>query len=197
MEQRASDDVDGHGLSTSARLLRRIHAGDDLALELLYDRFLGYLRRFAHGRIPRWARGGMDTGDVVQDVLVRAFGRLDTFEPRQRQALRSYLRRAVRNRITDEVRRQERVGPPEAVDPDALPSNASPLSEAVASETRRRYMDALARLSPADREAVVARLELNYSYKQIALMTGRETPDAARMAVKRVLLRIAEDMDAR
>ena len=41
---------------------------------------------------------------------------------------------------------------------------------------------------------MVARLELGYNYSQIALAAGRPSVDAARMAVRRALLRLAEEM---
>ena len=42
---------------------------DPDAVELLCAQYLP-LRRWARGRLPRGARGAMDTNDVVQDVLV-------------------------------------------------------------------------------------------------------------------------------
>jgi RNA polymerase sigma-70 factor (ECF subfamily) len=185
----------GSSDSTSVRLLARARLGDHHAVELLFGRLLPYLRRWAHGRLPRWARKGLDTADIVQDVLVRVFSRLDGFEPRQRQALRAYLRQAVRNRIRDELRHHQRVGHAVDVDQDALPSTASPHSDAVSAERWEKYRSALTRLSENDREAVVARLELGYSYEQIALMSGRRSPDAARMAVKRAVLQLARHLN--
>jgi RNA polymerase sigma-70 factor, ECF subfamily len=194
MAEPASKAPPPHSSSTSARLLLRARRGDEGALEELFARLLVYLRRWAHGRLPRWARRGVDTVDIVQDVLIRAFGRLDVFEPRQRQALRAYLRQAVRNRINDELRRFDRTGPSITLEIEpAAPT--SPLADAIANETRQRYVEALGRLQEAERELVVARLELEYSYEQIALMTGRKTADAARMAVRRALLRLAESMN--
>ena len=40
----------------------------------------------------------------------------------------------------------------------------------------------------------MARLELGYNYSQIAVATGRPTVDAVRMAVRRALLHLAEEM---
>jgi RNA polymerase sigma-70 factor, ECF subfamily len=185
----------GSSDSTSVRLLARARLGDHQAAELLFGRLLPYLRRWAHGRLPRWARNGLDTADIVQDVLVRVFNRLDGFEPRQRQALRAYLRQAVRNRIRDELRHHQRIGPAVDVDQDALPSTASPHADAVSVEKWARYRAALDGLSESDREAVVARLELGYSYEQIALMTGRRSADAARMAVRRAVLQLARQLN--
>jgi hypothetical protein len=41
----------------------------------------------------------------------------------------------------------------------------------------------------------VSRLDLNYSYEQIALITSRATANAARVAVRRALVKLAEEMD--
>ena len=185
-------------VSTSVRLLLRARGGDLDARDLLFGRLLHYLRRWTHGRLPRWARRtGLDTGDIVQDVLLRAIGRLDTFEPRQQQALRAYLRQAVRNRINDVLRSAERTGLSVDIEDVDLPSSASPLADAIGNDNRRRYQTALSRLDDEDRELIVGRLELDYSYEQLALLTGRKTPDAARMALRRALLLLAERMDGR
>ena len=50
-------------------------------------------------------RGAIDTSDLVQDTLQQTFVRLGGFGARQASALRAYLRRAVENRIRDELRR--------------------------------------------------------------------------------------------
>ena len=42
---------------------------------------------------------------------------------------------------------------------------------------------------------VIARVELQQSYAQIAAAYGKASPDAARMAVTRALVRLAEEMD--
>ena len=45
-----------------------------------------------------------------------------------------------------------------------------------------------------DRKAIVASIELGYSYDQIALMLGKPSAEAARLAVRRALLRLGEEM---
>ena len=50
-------------------------------------------------------RGGVATSDLVQDVLHHTFARLTWFESKHVSALRAYLRRAVENRVQDELRR--------------------------------------------------------------------------------------------
>jgi DNA-directed RNA polymerase specialized sigma24 family protein len=47
-------------------------------------------------------------------------------------------------------------------------------------------------LAPRDRELIVARIEAEWSFAEIAQRFGSGTPDAARMAVSRALKRLAE-----
>ena len=71
----------------------------------------------------------------------------------------------------------------------------SPLEAAIGSETLERYETALARLSEAEREAVVTRVEFGLSYGEVAEVLGKPSADAARMAVVRALVRLAREMD--
>ena len=57
-----------------------------------------------------------------------------------------------------------------------------------------RYEAALASLSDDDREAIVARVELGGTYEEVAIALGKPSADAARMAVGRALLKLAEGM---
>jgi RNA polymerase sigma-70 factor (ECF subfamily) len=146
--------------------------------------------------LPRWARRGEETADIVQDALVGILGNLDRFEPRRTRALEAYLRQAVRNRVRDLVRRHERRGVDEVLESDPPGPSRSPLDEVLESDAAERFRCACAALPDGERDLVVARLELGYSYEQIALITGRNSPDAARMALKRALVRLAERMAA-
>lgn len=186
---------DSDGTNDSERLLRRGAAGDQSAINALWERHLPRLRRWAHGRLPRWARGFADTGDIVQDALLRTFRRLDRFEPRGSEALQAYLREAVRNRIRDEIRRASRHAMAPETDAERTAPDPSPFDEAVESEARRQYRAALLRLDDADRELIVSRLELHYSYEQIALISDRATANAARVAVRRAVVKLVDVMD--
>ena len=100
--------------SSSLHLFRRARRGDSSALDALFARHLPRLRRWAHGRLPKWARSVADTTDLVQDVLLQTFRRLANFEPRRDQALQAYLRMAIDNRsamkyvASDDVRLRNR-----------------------------------------------------------------------------------------
>jgi RNA polymerase sigma-70 factor (ECF subfamily) len=181
----------------SHELLRRARAGDQQALGRLFERYMPWLYRWAHGRLPVWARHSMDTADVVQETLLQTVRNLGTFEPQREGALLGYLRRSLVNRIRDLFRYASRHPVPEDLDnleDSVLYEGASPLDQAIDEQDQRRYQDALARLSAGERDAIIGRLELGYSYEQLALILKKPTPGAARVAVRRALLRLSDEM---
>src|SRR5262245_46301218 len=92
----------------SALLLVRARAGDPQALNVLYERYLSPLQRWARGRLPPWARSLADTDDMVQETLLRSLRGVDAFEPHRTGAFLCYLREGVLNRMKDEMRRAKR-----------------------------------------------------------------------------------------
>lgn len=183
------------GLDSTFDLVERAKSGDSDALNRLFARFLPPLRRWASGRLPRWTRDLMDTDDLVQETVLRSVRRIDAFESRHEGALQAYLRQAVVNRIRDEVRRTKRSPIAAELDENKSDGQASPLDEAIGRQAVERYEAALERLRPEEREAVVARIEMDGSYQQVAQALGKPSADAARMAVSRALLRLAEEMN--
>jgi len=177
-------------ISTGA-LLERYRRGRSSAIEILLAREASSLRRWARGRLPRWARPLIDTDDIIQSALLRTLPHFERFEPRHKRALAAYLRRAVQAQIVDELRRVRCRPNTEALDderPIDLPSaEPSQLEHLMDAENAARFSTALAQLKERDRVAVVARLRLQYSYEQIAISLGLRSPDSARMVVTRAL----------
>ena len=186
---------DAPGLDSTFDLVQRAKAGDRDAVDRIFARHLPALRRWASGRLPRWTRDLMDTDDLVQETVVRAVTRIESFEPRHEGALQAYLRQAIVNRIRDEVRRSVRAPASTPLDDNEADRAASPLDEAIGREAVDRYEAALARLRPEEREAIVVRVEMDGSYQEVAQALGKPSADAARMAVSRALLRLAEEMN--
>jgi RNA polymerase sigma factor (sigma-70 family) len=181
-------------LHSSLTLLERAQAGDRAALESLIARYLPRLQRWATGRLPRWARDMADTQDLVQETLFQTFRRIERFESRGEGALQAYLRQAVLNRIREELRRKKRRPPRSELDPAVEDHRRSPLEEAIGQEAIERYERGLERLRPEDRELVVARIELGYTNREVADLLGKPTPNAARMATERAIVRLAKEM---
>lgn len=150
------------------------------------------LSRWARGRLPRWARARMDTEDLVQEAFFGLFRRLPYVEPKRRGALRAYLKQAIRNRIRDEVRRAGQVEVSGVTTDPRVDPDTSPLAALIAAENKKLYRQALAQLAEGDRELIVGRMDLGFSYEQLALATGRPSADAARVAVRRALVRLSE-----
>jgi RNA polymerase sigma-70 factor (ECF subfamily) len=180
---------------TTLSLLDRANSGDRQAFDELFSRCVPALQRWASGRLPRTARGMTETADVVQDAVLNTLRQLSTFVPEREGSLQAYLRRAVMNRIRDELRRVARRPTDQLFEEYLGESDApSPLDQAIGREAVERYERALARLAPIEREAIIARLELGYTYEQVAEAVGRPSPDAARVALRRALVRLAQEM---
>ena len=73
--------------------------------------------------------------------------------------------------------------------------DTSPLDAAIGQEALDCYDAALGRLRPEDCEAVVTRVEFGLSFQEVARALGKPSADAARMAVVRALVRLAEEID--
>jgi RNA polymerase sigma-70 factor (ECF subfamily) len=176
---------------TTFALLFRAKAGDRSALDELCGRYLPRLRRWAHGRLPASSRSATDTDDLVQETLAHVTGHIDRFDPRHEGAFQAYLREAILNRIRSEVRRvngrlvetmgSERPGP-------------SPMEEAIGAELLERYEAALMRVTPEDREAIIARVEMGLTWSEIAEALNKNGSESAQITVKRALLRLAREM---
>lgn len=178
----------------SLDLLERAKAGEKAALDQLMARYWPRMRRWASGRLPQWTRDMADTEDLVQESMLQTFRRIDRFEVRHEAGLQAYLRQAVLNRIRDEFRRKGRRPTASPLDSQHPTSDASPLEMAIGAEAVERYEQALERLRPEDRDAIVARIEMGYSNEEIAAALRKPSPNAARMAVERALVRLAEEM---
>lgn len=179
---------------STLELLHRVQAGDRAALDPLYRRYLPRLRSWARGRLPAHARGHLDTEDLVQDVLLRTLRHVETMDASARGCFQAYTRQAVLNAIRNRVARwREQVPPTGFLERQADPA-PSPLEETVGRDAMDRFETALARLSPDDREMVVARVEFRCSFQEIADEYGKASADAARMAVKRAVVKLATEM---
>lgn len=185
-------------VDSSMELWERARKGDSGALNRLFACCLPRLHRWAHGRVPTWARDGADTADFVQETVLHTLRRLDAFEPQREGALLAYLRRALLNRIRDQFRlfsRRPDVGSlSDELEEQVAGDDESPLDAAISRADQQRYRAALVRLRPIDRRAIVASIELGYSYEQLALVLNKPSAPAARLAVRRALIRLGREM---
>jgi RNA polymerase sigma factor (sigma-70 family) len=181
-------------LDTTAVLLTRAQAGDGDALNQLLATYLPRLNRWAHGRLPQMYRDLADTNDLIQETLIQTIKRLPSFELTHEGGFYAYLRQAVLNRIRNEIRRAQGQPRRVAVDDNHGDSAPSPLDVVIGRQAVARYEQALARLRPEERDAIIVRLELGCTYEEVASALNKPTVDAARMAVRRAIVRLVAEM---
>ena len=184
----------GDNRESTASLLVKVRAGDEEARTRLVVRHLGLLRRWAHGRIPPRARRLADTSDLVQTTLLNTLDGVKKFEPRREGAFLAYLRTILLNEIRALLRRVDRRPQMAPLPSDVRDFRPSPLAEAIGAQALESYEAAVADLTEEQRQAVVLRVEMDFTYPQVAEAMGSSSPDAARMLVARALVHLSEIM---
>jgi RNA polymerase sigma-70 factor, ECF subfamily len=181
---------------STIHLIERARAGDQQAVDRLFERHMKPLQRWASGRLPRWARDVSDTDDLVQETLLQTFKRIGHFEPRGSGALLAYLRQAILNRVREELRRKgRRPDGSRLTGVDLASELSSPLEQAIGQEALDRYDRALQRLKPEEQNAILGRVELGYTYEELAEALDKPSAEAARKAAQRALVRLAQEME--
>ena len=134
-----------------------------------------------------------DPDDIAQDALLKAITKLDQFDPR-RGSMEGWLWRIVANTAKDATRRArlralltERLGRREPVVIDL---------EDVAIErlSARELLEAMARLSPRDRELLGLRFVADLDTESVGEIVGLSA-ESARRAVGRALARLRGVLD--
>ena len=124
-----------------------------------------------------------------------ALERVKDFEYRKDGAFLAYLRRTLQNKIRDEIRRADRRPVHLALTEGRPAQDPSPLESAIAVETLERYEHAMSKLSETHQEAVMLRIELGFTYVEMADAMNASSANAARMLVSRALVKLAKAMD--
>jgi RNA polymerase sigma-70 factor, ECF subfamily len=179
---------------STLHVLERAQRGDEVAAKILIERASPAVRRWASGRLPRYARHDGDTEDVVQEVLLRTLRRIKRFQYRTVGSLQAYLRQAVVNRIRDLIRGSKKRGSEPGVDPEPRDWLPSPLEVVIMRQQLDRFLEALRKLRPADRQVIVWRIELGYTAEEIATKLGKSKA-AAGMTVTRAMTRLAQELN--
>jgi RNA polymerase sigma-70 factor (ECF subfamily) len=181
-------------LLLTSELLHQAKLGDPAALGTLVARYLPRLKRWASGRLPRYARSVFETTDLVNEVLLKAIEKLDRIEERAPGAFQAYVRQAILNRIKDEIRWAQRRSGSSEISETLADARPSPLENAIGADLSDRFERACERLTEEERILVHLRIELDFGYEEIAAITDRPSADAARMAVRRSVRKLAEIM---
>jgi len=185
---------DAESSERSFVLLRRAQAGDSQAIERIIARYHPRIERWASGRLPGYARSLLDTGDVIQEAMIKVIRNLPRIQINEEKGLLPYFRKTIDNLVRDEIRKHARMGGGDALQGNERAPGPSPLEEAIGRDVRERYERALAKLRPEEQHAILLRVELDCDWAFVADEMGKPTPDAARVAVSRALVRLAEEL---
>lgn len=172
--------------TTDVRLIAEWMAGDQRAASALVARHADPLARFV---ASQGFRG--DVQELVQDTFVRAFGSLDSF--RGDSAFRTWLFTIARRLVLDARRAERRRRDVSSVEENDAVSEYNALDGLIASESERKMKEAIARLSPTQREVFRLRVSDGMSYKEIAEVAGT-TEGAARVHYHNALRLIKESL---
>ena len=157
-------------------LVRRCVAGDVVAWEEIVQRY----NRRIYNICYRFAGSGDDAQDLTQEVFIKMFRTLNTYDV-ERGAFMTWVTTITRNLLVDHFRKSKQDRVTESL--DTTPSeheDAMPLSEKIEDkaptadlsvqnrETRELIHNALQKLSPELREAVILRDLQDMDYKDIA-----------------------------
>jgi len=158
-------------MPTDAELVASALRGSEAAFRELVVRF----ERPVYALILRMVREPETAEDLAQEVFVKAFRRLSSYDPRRKFA--SWLFKVAHNATIDHLRRSELETVPLAAEREeggglmAVLADTATESPAAAAERRdmaRALERAIAGLRPEYREAVVLRYVEGLSYEEIA-----------------------------
>jgi len=159
-----------------ADVVRRILAGEDHLYEVLVDRYKNRLFRF----IARYTNDAEDARDVAQEVFVKVYGALDSYDPRYRFS--TWLFRIAGNAAIDHLRRRKMKTVSLEVPDDGgeggsktldLPDLKPDPFEDLARQRLRKALDAAIERLPDDyRELISLRHYGEMPYEEIAELKG-------------------------
>lgn len=178
-------------------LVKRCLTGDDSAWEAL----LRAHNRKIYNLCYRFTGNTTEAEDLTQEVFIKIFQTLRTFDPVQGQ-FTTWLNRVARNHLVDHYRRtrHDRAttsldDQEEGFDPKAGASSG-PSSEVEARERKELLQTALGRLSPDMREVIILRDLQELDYAEIAVVLGvpagtvKSRINRGRLELARVLKRM-------
>jgi RNA polymerase sigma-70 factor (ECF subfamily) len=161
-----------------AALIRRCIGGDAAAWEEIVQRY----HRRIYNICYRFAGSGDDAQDLTQEVFIKMYKTLNTFDA-ERAAFMTWVTTITRNLLVDHFRKTKHDRMTDSLDaPVSEHEDAMPLSDKIedsglppdarvqSRETRESVHQALQKLSPELREAVILRDLQDMDYKEIAMI---------------------------
>jgi RNA polymerase sigma-70 factor (ECF subfamily) len=190
--------------AATRELLRRVHDGDDDALEKLLETQRDYLRKLVDLRMEDELRGRVDPSDVVQETLMVVSRRVDDFLDRRPTSFRLWVRRKAIERLIEN--RRKHLADKRSVRRELNLSDASSMAVArnflrgtpsrslERREMAERVRRAMSELGEIDREVILLRHVEELSNGEVAEILELD-PDTASKRYGRAVRRLATKMN--
>jgi RNA polymerase sigma-70 factor (ECF subfamily) len=191
----------------TAALLESASQGDDIAVDVLLERFLPGLEAFIRLRQGKLLRAKESAADLVQSVCREILQHMDRYQYRGEAQFRHWLYSTAMRKISNkyEYYRAERRDAAREISPPAMGANSStaepillqqyasvctPSRLAVAHEEMARIEAAFERLPEDQREIILMSRMIGLSHKEIAEALGT-TDGNVRVRLSRALAKLA------
>lgn len=183
-----------------SRLFVRARGGSREALGTLFERYAPRLHALIRFRLGPQLRRRLESRDILQVTLMRAFQGIERFEGSGSGSLMAWLGTIARDEICDQAdfhRRQKR----DAARQAPLDERVDGLAEEIRSEVSRlqlledseRLERALDTLGESQREVILLRNYEELSFREIGERLGK-SPDACRMQLARAMTALTLEM---
>ena len=171
-------------LSTTLALVSKAQEGDSAALNEICRRYQQRLQRVIRVRLGPQLRRLVDDEDILQETLLAAIQSFDHFSVRSEATLLNWLSRIAERQILHAARfhsAKKRAGPEVEPGQTTLPGGGPTPTQALAhAESTAAVDECLGQLPEHLREIIVLREFLGASWEEVAVESGRPSPDAAR-----------------
>ncbi len=190
-------------------LLDLVRDGDDLATGRLLERHRDALHRMAEMRLDPKIRQRIDASDIIQEVMIEANRRLQTYLENPIMPFHLWLRQMTTDRIID-AHRRHRVSKKRSVDLEQAPVVASnldhstiqfgpqitdgeltPAAAAIRNELQRKFEEAVDEMDDIDKEIIVMRHFEKLTNQEVAHVLKLSEP-AASMRYLRAMRRLRQ-----
>lgn len=184
-------------------LLQRARQGSETALNELFDRVAGRLLALIRLRLGRSLRSRLESRDILQATLLKAFLRLDQLRDEDAATLMAWLARIAANEIRDQADFHGRRRRDAARETPLADVQSRRLIQQIRSQTSRLALDeemqrlerALDDVAPHYREIIILRKFEELEFAAIGERLGKSA-DACRMLYARAMAAVTLKLGA-
>lgn len=211
----SSDSFDAPGpldpqkdVTMSLDLVRQAQAGEDGALNRLFERYYDRVRRIVRLRLGRQLRVSLESADILQETFIAAVQSFNAFEMRDEASLINWLSKLAERQIiaaADYHGARKRDKKREVPLPSTLGSHSgdrvpvqfvdenTPAVEKLAGAEQVEIVEScIANLAEEYRELIILRNYAGASWDSVAEQTHRPSAAAARMMHARAMIELGK-----